>query len=75
MSPTAVRRLSRSARHVCCGCRAQRARFRFRGVVRADRSHTLCFRCFRSERDRQRAQALAALITQYQTVSGLAAPR
>jgi hypothetical protein len=47
-------------RHVCRGCRAHRARFRYRGQVRADRDHTLCFRCFRAEVNRLRALAMRA---------------
>ena len=47
------------AKHVCEGCRERKARFQYRGVVKADRAHTLCFACFRSERDRLRARALA----------------
>jgi hypothetical protein len=57
MSPAAVRRLSRARRRLCVACLDRRARFRYRGVVRADRNHTLCFRCFRSMRDQQRRQA------------------
>ena len=47
-------------KHWCQACRARKARFQYRGVVKADRTHTLCFACFRSERDRQRARGLAA---------------
>ena len=50
---------SRGARKLCHSCRERKARFRFRGVVKADRDHTLCFECFRSARDRRRAQVLA----------------
>jgi hypothetical protein len=63
MSPADARRASRSIRHLCAGCRVQRAMFRFRGVVRADCDHMLCFRCFRSERERQRDRLLAAVLT------------
>lgn len=42
-------------RHLCADCRERRARFRYRGEVRADRQHVLCFQCFRSERERLRA--------------------
>ena len=35
----------------CAMCRMRRARFRFRGRVKADRFHTLCLQCFRSMRD------------------------
>ena len=60
MSPAARRRLYRSVAHTCLGCFVTRARFRFRGRVRADRDHHLCFRCYRAEVDRQRARRLAA---------------
>jgi hypothetical protein len=60
MSPAAARRLDRVQRRVCVSCRCQRARFRYRGAVRADRDHTLCFRCFRSERERLRARLMAS---------------
>ena len=58
MSPASIRRLTRAFRHLCAACGARRARYQYRGVVRADRDHTLCFRCFRTERDRQRASLL-----------------
>jgi hypothetical protein len=50
--------LVRPGRHACrrCGCR--HARFAYRGVVRWDRSHELCFRCFRSLVDAQKARRL-----------------
>ncbi|MEN3339933.1 MAG: hypothetical protein V7647_3609 [Acidobacteriota bacterium] len=62
MSPAVRHRLYRRWSRLCIECREQQARFKFRGRVRADRDHTLCFRCFRAEVDRQRAarQALAA---------------
>jgi hypothetical protein len=47
-------------KHLCEACRGRKARFQYRGVVKADRAHTLCFACFRSERDRLRARSLAA---------------
>ena len=46
---------SKQVRTLCQKCRDRRARFRYRGAVRADRDHTLCFACYRSERDRLRA--------------------
>jgi len=49
-----------SQKHLCEACRERKARFQYRGVVKADRTHTLCFACFRSERDRVRARGLAA---------------
>jgi hypothetical protein len=60
MSPAAARRLRRQERHVCRECRNHPARFLYRGEVRADRDHTLCFRCYRAEVNRQRARRLAA---------------
>ena len=45
-------------RHTCRGCAVHPARFRYRGEVRADRDHELCFRCFRAMLDRLRAKAL-----------------
>ena len=50
---------NRPARHTCLGCRQHRALFRYRGQVRADRDHNLCFRCFRAEVNRLRARRLA----------------
>jgi hypothetical protein len=47
------------SKHLCQRCRDRKARFRYRGVVCADRDHTLCFQCFRRERDRFRARRLA----------------
>lgn len=57
MSGTARRRLSRPLRHVCRTCHEQRARYRYRGQVRADRDHDMCFRCYRAEVNRQRDAA------------------
>lgn len=62
MSLATIGRLTRATRHICARCGKRRARFQYRGVVRADRDHTLCFRCFRSETDRQRARILGGLI-------------
>jgi hypothetical protein len=52
---------SGAVRRLCQACRERKALFRFRGRVRADRDHTLCFQCFRAERDRRRAAWLAAV--------------
>jgi hypothetical protein len=43
---------------LCAACQARKARFRYRGDVRADRDHTLCFECFRREANRARARRL-----------------
>jgi hypothetical protein len=42
--------------HLCVACRARRARFRYRGVVKADADHTLCFRCFRALKNSLRSR-------------------
>ena len=52
---------SKRARQQCESCHARKARFRYGGVVKADRDHTLCFECFRAERDRCRARLLAGV--------------
>jgi hypothetical protein len=52
---------SKDVRRSCERCRDRKARFRYRRRVRADRHHTLCFACFRSERERQRARRLASV--------------
>lgn len=38
----------------CLDCRHRKALFRFRGVVKHDDDHKLCFRCYRSHVDRFR---------------------
>lgn len=55
----AAARTARRSRKTCQFCRARRARYRYRGAVRADRHHTLCFACFRAARERLRARVLA----------------
>jgi hypothetical protein len=54
---------SKDVRRACQSCQERKARFSYGGRVRADRDHTLCFECFRSERDRQRATRLAEVST------------
>jgi hypothetical protein len=58
MSFTAVHE-ARRTRHTCQSCQGRRAKFSYRGTVKADRDHTLCFECFRRERERLRARRLA----------------
>jgi hypothetical protein len=60
MSMTA-RHESRKSRQMCQQCRDRKARFQYRGHVKVDRDHTLCFECYRSERERQRARRLFAI--------------
>ena len=55
----AAARASKRTRQTCQSCLDRKARFRFRGSVRADRDHTLCFECYRRERERQRAMRLS----------------
>ena len=49
---------SKNSKKLCIACRAHRSLFRFRGVVKRDNDHNLCFRCFRSLRDSVRARIL-----------------
>jgi hypothetical protein len=49
MSSKARRRQSKQVKTVCAACQERKARFRYRGEVRADRDHTLCFECYRGE--------------------------
>ena len=58
---------SKLCRKNCQSCQARKARFRYRGAVRADRDHTLCFECFRAERDRRRARLFAEAEGERQT--------
>ncbi len=54
MSRAVVARTWKARRKLCSSCHSRRAKFRYRGHVRADRHHTLCFECFRAETDRLR---------------------
>ena len=51
------RRPRRAVRKVCAGCERQRALFRYHGVVKWDRYHTLCRRCFTAQVDQLRGSA------------------
>ena len=55
------RRKACSAR-LCILCKERRALYRYQGRVRHDRYHTLCFRCYRVQGDRSRAQELASIV-------------
>ena len=46
---------SKRTRYACQSCRDRKARFSYRGSVRADRDHTLCFECYRAGRERRQA--------------------
>ncbi len=49
-----MKRARNEARRMCVECRTRPARYRYRGHVRRDRSHVLCFQCYRAVRDSQR---------------------
>ena len=46
---------TRHGGRLCLACGERRPRFSYRGVVKADRHHTLCFECYRAERNRLRS--------------------
>ncbi|HNV03545.1 MAG TPA: hypothetical protein PLN93_04180 [Vicinamibacterales bacterium] len=61
----------------CAACRIRRALFARCGEVKADRQHTLCFQCYRAERNRLRAGRLSAAgagVTDPARPAGRAAP-
>lgn len=66
MSSNERRRRSKRNRVLCAACQERKARFRYRQEVRADRDHTLCFECYRSEVNRTRARRLAEAATRAQ---------
>ena len=45
---------------LCLACGERRPLFYYRGVVKGDRDHTLCFECYRAEVNRLRARRLTA---------------
>ena len=57
------KRQLRQAKQLCGVCRERKARFRYRGEVRADRHHTLCFECHRCEVNRARARQMVSSAT------------
>jgi len=59
MSSNELRRQSKQVKTLCAVCQERKAKFRYRGEVRADRDHTLCFECHRREINRARARRLA----------------
>lgn len=60
MSSRERHRRAKRFRLLCVKCRARKARFKYRGDVRADRDHTLCFECYRAELNRVRAGRLSS---------------
>jgi hypothetical protein len=65
---------SKAIRRLCQACQDRKARFAYRGRVKADRDHTLCFECYRAERDRRRALALTDVARQAVLPFGNARP-
>ena len=63
MSSDELRRQSKQVKTLCASCQERKARFRYRGQVRADRDHTLCFECHRGEVNRARARRLTEFAT------------
>ena len=53
-------RSTRWGLRLCLACRRRRPLFCYRGVVKADRHHNLCFECYRAELNRLRARRLGA---------------
>ena len=41
-------------RRLCASCGARPALYRYHGHVKHDRTHVLCFQCYRAVRDSQR---------------------
>lgn len=52
-------KIIKSPRHLCLQCQKHRALFRYKGKVKRDKEHTLCFRCFQSLVDACHARAIA----------------
>ena len=74
MSSTEDHRRSWGSKRLCAACQERKARFRYRGEVRADREHTLCFECYRGEINRARARRLSNLTLSLDMVSPFAHP-
>lgn len=45
-------------RKLCAECHEHYARYSYKSAVRADKDHTLCFRCFRRQKDRARSRLM-----------------
>ena len=44
------------SKRYCVNCHKHYAKFCYRGVVKADRDHTLCQQCYQAIRDRNRTR-------------------
>ena len=60
MSSSEGHRRPSHVRRLCADCRERNAKFRYRGAVRADRDHTLCFQCYRARINRARAYQMVS---------------
>lgn len=49
---------ARSTKHLCQGCGQHAAKFEYRGRWKFRADHDLCPRCYRSQRDRDRAGSM-----------------
>lgn len=49
-----MKRKSFLSKKICIDCQDRRARFRYRGVVKWDKEHKLCFACYRAQTNRFR---------------------
>jgi len=47
------------ASRICAACKQHNAKFTFHGKVKRDRQHDICYRCYRSLRDRNAAWQLS----------------
>ena len=74
MSSSERRRQSKRFGSLCAACQERKARFRYRGEVRADRDHTLCFECYRAEINRARARRMREPMLPLTAVSPLGHP-
>ena len=54
-----VRHVDVGAHRICVHCHERKSLFRYRGAVKADRDHTLCFRCYRALHNSVRALRMA----------------
>jgi hypothetical protein len=53
---------SKKSKKLCIECQQRLSRFRFRGMVKRDDDHQLCFYCFRGQKDRLRELIRAGII-------------
>jgi hypothetical protein len=75
MSSNELRRQSKQVKTLCAACQERKAKFRYRGEVRADRDHTLCFECHRGVINRARVRRLTEGVTLPRTWSPFGRPQ